>query len=85
MRTEGFSCGTGGQGFEPQPSDPESPVLPIILSPIGKMKYSRRCGFEQVLRPGQTLGTGNEGRDGTKKVGVESGFPFGGIALRARA
>lgn len=25
---------TGGQGFEPQPSDPESDVLPIKLSPI---------------------------------------------------
>ena len=26
--------GAGGQGFEPQPSDPESDVLPIKLSPI---------------------------------------------------
>ncbi len=31
----GFLCMAGGQGFEPQLSDPESEVLPIKLSPIG--------------------------------------------------
>ncbi len=33
----------GGQGFEPQPSDPESDVLPIKLSPIGQREYTTIC------------------------------------------
>ena len=32
----------GGQGFEPQPSDPESDVLPIKLSPITALAEDSR-------------------------------------------
>ena len=63
--TGGLFWKAGGQGLEPRLYDP----------PRTSMEYSRRCVYKQVFRPGQTPGTDNKGRGGTKMVGFEGGFP----------
>ncbi len=47
----------GGQGFEPQLSDPESEVLPIKLSPIGHNKDYFSAGFGRVQIRGYVVET----------------------------
>ncbi len=44
----------GGQGFEPQPSDPESEVLPLNYPPVclvPKGKYTTVRAQQQILAP----------------------------------